>query len=346
MDTEYLQLYKKMRLPKVLLSLAVGIMISACQSDDITSMKIVLPSHFPPPVYDFKNNPITDEGFALGKKLFYDPILSKDSTISCGSCHAQVHGFADHNVAVSTGFAGRNGVRNAPSTINLIWNTSFMWDGGVNHIEVMPIGPITDPNEMAESLSNVIIKLQKHPTYPYMFRDAFGTKDITSQRILLAITQFQGSIISATSRFDQMRTGEVTFTKDEAEGFDVFNAHCASCHVPPLFTDFSFRNNGSIPKGNEEGRKRISLDSTDYGKFKVPTLRNIDLTYPYMHDGRYFNLDQVLDHYQSCHENGLTIDTHLSNGIHLTLEERRQLKVFLKTLTDAPLLRNSKFSEP
>lgn len=330
--------------------LFVGVMmvllLSSCQSDDNETVILELPSHFPAPVYDFSNNPITSEGFELGKKLFYDPILSKDSTISCGSCHAQVHGFADHNVAFSTGFGGRLGSRNSPPTVNLIWNTSFMWDGGVNHLEVMPIGPITDPNEMAETLTGIIAKLQNHRKYPSLFSNAFGSKEITSQKLLYAIAQFQGSIISANSRYDDMIQGKVLFTDDEAAGHNVFKENCAACHVPPLFTDFSFKSNGTVPKKMEEGRERITLDPLDYGKFKVPTLRNIELTYPYMHDGRYFTLVQVLDHYQDCHTNEMEVDPILSRGITLTALERKQLLTFLKTLTDAPLLRNNKFSEP
>lgn len=306
----------------------------------------VAPDNFPPPVYQFTNNQVTEAGFILGRQLFYDPLLSIDSTISCGSCHAQVHGFADHGVRFSTGIFGRQGGRNSPAMANLAWNPSFMWDGGINHIEIMPLAPITDANEMGETLANVVTKLSETEHYPKLFKNAFGNEKVESRGLFLALAQFMGSMVSSNSKYDKYIRNETQFTDSETKGLALFRQHCESCHQEPLFTDYSFRNNGIGVTENDSGRYRITRADNDRGKFRVPSLRNVDLTYPYMHDGSIYSLEDVLDNYSSGFAPSATLDPSLKNGIPLSSEEKQQIIAFLKTLTDFTFIADSRFSEP
>jgi cytochrome c peroxidase len=327
--------------------LIILLVIQGCKKDDGASgqFDLVLPSHFPEPHYIFENNPYTYDGFFLGRKLFYDPILSVNNTVSCGTCHAPNHAFADHNMPFSFGVFGRRGIRNSPPVFNMLWSTSFMWDGGVNHIEVSSLPAITDENEMAESISNVVQKLQNHEQYPRLFEKAFGTNQVTDQLMFFALAQFMGAIISAESKYDQYVTGKGNLTQQELQGLQLFRTHCSSCHTEPLFTDYSFRNNGLDEEFTDLGRARITLDDNDAGKFKVPTLRNVELTYPYMHDGRFANLDDVLNHYSSGIVSSATLDPSLQGGIPLSESDKAKLKAFLKTLTDINLISNTDLYE-
>lgn len=304
------------------------------------------PDHFPAPVYDFEHNPVTEAGFELGRKLFYDTRLSIDGTISCGSCHAQVHGFADHNIPLSFGVEGRMGTRNTPGLANMAWVPAFMWDGGVNHIEVMPIAPITEHAEMANHLSDLISYLQQETEYPAAFEAAFGSDQINSQNLLRAITQFQGSLISARSKYDKWITGSIDLNAEEHEGREIFEAKCTSCHSGILFTDFSYRNNGLDSTFADEGRMRITLNPEDEGTFRVPSLRNVALTAPYMHDGRFRSLRQVLDHYTHRVVHSPTLDPTLVEGIPLSDAEQDRLIDFLQTLSDFDFISDHRFSEP
>jgi cytochrome c peroxidase len=312
--------------------------------DDIT---VKWPDYFPAPVYDFSGNPITKEGFLLGKKLFYDPILSVDNTISCGSCHQQFVAFAHADHKLSHGIDNKFGVRNSQALFNVIWNTTFFWDGGSNHIEVQPIGPITNPVEMDETVQNVVYKLSQRADYKSLFKAAFNADSITSQLMLKAIAQFMGAFVSASSKYDKNRIDPVAnpFTEDEKLGLTIFESKCASCHVPPLFTDNSFRNNGLDEIFSDSGRYLITNINSDMGKFKVPSLRNIELTYPYMHDGRFETLPQVLNHYSSEIKQSATLDQSLTNGIPLNNTEKQQLIAFLKTLTDREFINDPRFKE-
>lgn len=326
-----------------------GWLFSSCAKEEEPQESFpgfAVPSHFPAPHYQFGQNPLTADGFFLGRKLFYEPLLSLDGTVSCGNCHAQVHAFADHNVNFSKGIYGRTGLRNAPQLSNLAWYPAFMWDGGINHIEVMPVAPLTDTLEMGESWQQIIQKLQNHPEYPSLFAKAFGTPEINDQRILFAFAQFMGMMISSDSKYDRYINGKTSFTEMEEAGLEVFRTHCESCHAEPLFTDFSYRNNGLDVVSADPGRERITNNPSDKGKFKVPGLRNITLTYPYMHDGRFFTLQQVLDHYRVGIQPAPNLDPSLSQGIPLTDMEKQQLLAFLKTLRDDTYLTNSWFAEP
>jgi cytochrome c peroxidase len=306
----------------------------------------VKPDHFPEPWYLAENNPITKDGFELGRRLFFDPVLSADSTIHCGTCHAQVHAFADHGAALSAGVEGRLGIRNSPGLFNIAWFPSFMWDGGINHIEVMPIAPITDHNEMDETLTNVVEKLKISSIYPELFKKAFGTEVITDQKMLFALAQYMALLISSNSPYDQYVTGKGSLNARELNGLSLFRTHCESCHKEPLFTDFSFVNNGLDTVYEDAGRGRITQLAADSGAFKVPSLRNVDLTYPYMHDGRFFSLESVLDHYTGGVLQNGRLDARLPGSINLTPEEKEDIILFLQTLTDYEFLSDLSISEP
>lgn len=308
-----------------------------------------IPTNFPQPTYTFQNNPITKEGFELGRELFYDPLLSKDNSISCGSCHRQFAAFSDYQHIVSHGINNQLTKRNSPGLFNIAWSNSFMWDGGINHIEVMPLAPITNPIEMGESLSNVLYKLNNHPTYPLKFKQAFGVDSITSKTVLLAFAQFMGMMVSADSKYDKYLRKEqnVLLSSDELEGLALFTEKCATCHNGVLQSDQSFRNNGlDTDHSIDPGRFEITGSDQDKGKFKVPSLRNIYITPPYMHDGRIKTLEDVVEHYRSKIKNSATLDPILSGGIEISDTEKTQLILFLKTLTDFDFTKNEKFKEP
>lgn len=315
----------------------------SCHKDETDEFKISYPDYFPTPVYNFENNDLTKERFELGRKLFYDGILSSDNTISCGSCHAPGHGFADHNVNFSLGVNNAVGTRNAPTITNMLWSPSFMWDGGVNHIEIFSVGPITNPLEMNESMAHVVEKLNANAAYKDAFKKAYNADIITDQLMLRALTQFMGMLVSCNSKYDQYRQGKVSLTSNELAGLELFRQKCASCHTEPIFTNHTYENNGLDSVFTDLGRGRITLDNADNGKFKVPTLRNIELTYPYMHDGRFWTLDQVLNHYQSGIKNSSTLNPTLQGGISMTNDEKQKIITFLKTLTDNDLISDIMF---
>lgn len=334
----------------LLSAITVCLFLFSCKKKEdivpVDSWGFQKPSYFPEPVYKFENNEQTRLRFELGRDLFYDPVLSLDNTISCASCHSQTHAFADHNGALSAGVGGTLGTRNSPSIANLAWYPSFMWDGGVNHIEVFSVAPITNPLEMKETVSNVVAKLNANAAYKSKFKAAYGIDEITDQKMLQALTQYMAMVISKDSKYDQYRQGKVTLTPDESAGLSLFQAKCASCHTEPLFTDFSFRNNGIDSVFTDLGRGLITQNPADNGKFKVPSLRNVELTYPYMHDGRFFTLDQVMNHYSSGIRQSPTLDPSLSTGIPLTATEKQQIIKFLKTLTDYTLMADPLLAEP
>lgn len=330
--------------------LSAILILESCRKDIVPAENISFyqPSHFPEPHYTFVNNPQSEAKFLLGRDLFYDPILSSDSTISCSSCHAQTHAFADHGVSFSSGVNGTLGKRNSPSITNTAWMKSFMWDGGVNHLEVFSVAPIINELEMHETMANVVDKLNHSDYYTAKFQQAFEVSVITDQHLLFALTQFMASIISDQSKYDKYVLGEAELTAEELSGLDLFRQHCAACHQEPLFTDHTYRNNGlDTSFENDLGRGLITLDTNDNGKFKVPSLRNVELTYPYMHDGRFYTLSQVLDHYsEGLHTESPNLDPLLPAPLLLTQNEKNALIAFLKTLTDYNLLDNKNLSEP
>lgn len=313
-------------------------------TDPIT---LKIPEGWPqPPTNIFAKNKLTEQGFQLGKRLFYDGKLAKDGETSCASCHQQFAAFSTYDHDLSHGVNNTFSTRNAPSLINLAWMKGLHWDGGINHIEVQPLSPLTAANEMGETLDSIIYKLKKDTSYARMFKAAFGDPAINSQRMLKALAQFTGSLISANSKYDKVQRGEASFTAYEADGYNTFKAKCASCHKEPLFTDNSYRNNGlTLNRFNDIGRQKITGLSSDSLKFKVPTLRNVQVSFPYMHDGRIFSLYQVVEHYRTGLVNYQpTLDTSLRRRIDMTAREKNNLVYFLYTLTDSSFLKDPRFA--
>lgn len=315
-----------------------------------TYLKLTIPAGWPQPPTDiFKDNPLTEEGFQLGRKLFYDGRLSKDGNFPCASCHQQFAAFATYDHQFSHGFDNAFTFRNAPAIFNLAWMKEMHWDGGINHIEVQPLAPITNIVEMAETINNVLIKLNADSSYRRMFIAAFGDNTINSQRMLKAIAQFMGSIQSYNSKYDQVKRGKASFTLAEQNGYNTYQSKCSSCHPEPLFTDNSFRNNGLTldPVLQDKGRMRITGDPSDSLKFKVPSLRNVAYTFPYMHDGRRFSILQVIEHYRTgIATNQPTLDPLLKNRITMSNQEKVDLAEFLQALTDTVLLKDKRLEQP
>ncbi|MCA0365724.1 MAG: cytochrome-c peroxidase [Bacteroidetes bacterium] len=332
--------------------------IFSCQKNGSTAIDpntplFAIPEGFPAPKYKMESNPVTADGFLLGKKLFFDGRLSRDGTISCAECHNQAYAFTHHGHAISHGIEGRVGIRNAPGLMNLAWQDKFFWDGGVFDLDLFSIAPIQNPNEMDETVTNVIEKLKKDKDYPSLFKKAFGTEEITTQRFLKALSQYMLTLVTANSKYDQYAAGKATFSNDEKEGLRLFTEKgCAGCHPAPLFTDHSFRANG-LDTGYfrdtlDIGRGRITEQKGDDFKFKVPTLRNIAYTFPYMHDGRFQTLEEVLEHYNSGITNMTNLDQafkkNVKVGIPISAIEKKQLVAFLNTLTDEDFLKDKRFS--
>ncbi len=335
---------------------AALLVLDACKKSDAqqeapynpTLLQFTIPNGWPQPTINiFANNPLTEEGFQLGKKLFYDGRLSKDGNFPCASCHQQFAAFATYDHDFSHGFDNTFTTRNAPALFNLAWMPLLHWDGGINHIEVQPLAPINNPVEMGEKTDSVLDKLKKDTLYPKMFRAAFGSTDINSQKMLKALAQFMGSIKSYNSKYDKVKNGEAAFTPAEQNGYTLFKTKCETCHKEPLFTDNSFRNNGMAVNTflNDYGRMKITGDKNDSLKFKVPSLRNVVLTFPYMHDGRFYTVGQAIDHYRT----GIitaqtTLDPLLKNRIAISNAEKNDLIYFLYTLTDTTLTKDPRFS--
>lgn len=325
--------------------------IIACKKEVIEAFAgFQKPAGFPEPVYHFETNPVTKEGFELGRKLFFDPILSVNNTISCGSCHIPTAAFTHHGHKVSHGIFDLTGTRNSPPIMNLAWNSSFMWDGGIGDLDLQPIAPITNHVEMGDSMANVIRKLQQHAAYPSLFNNAFGNSNITTANFLKALSQFMLMCVSSNSKYDSVMRQQAMFTNAEAAGYDIFKQKCSSCHKEPLFTDHTFRSNGlAVTALNDMGHYNITLRETDKYKFRVPSLRNLAYTVPYMHDGRILTLEGVLTHYETGVTHLTNIDPLLlqnaSPGIRFTADEKTKLLAFLNTLNDKVFVTNPALAE-
>ena len=301
-----------------------------------TKIDFVKPVNFPDPVYDFATNPLTEEGFELGRKLFYDGRLSKDGTISCGDCHHQANGFADLSTkALSSGVNGKIGIRNTTTIMNVAWSSSFFWDGNTVHLDEQPLKPIQNPLEMDNTMPAILDKIKDDAEYKTMFEKAFGTPQVTQERMLKALSQFMLLCVSSNSKYDKvMRLEGEDFTTEEKNGSILFKKICSACHSGDLFTDNKFHTNGILPGPlNDSGRYLITLDTNDIYFFKTPSLRNVAKTAPYMHDGRFQTLDEVLDHY-------------VNTGIGINNSEKTILKAFLNTLTDDKFLNDPKLAKP
>lgn len=310
------------------------------------------------------DNPMTVEGVELGRRLFYDPILSRDSTISCASCHGLRSAFAD-NLALSPGVDGRVGPRSSMSLLNVVFmDNGFFWDGRSATLEDQALQPILSDVEFDHSIPGVEMKLRNHQDYKQRFRKAFGidnASEISVDLTVKAIAQFERTIISGgDAKFDRFINEEYAFTDDEENGFEIFfdfnddivDGECAHCHSAPLFTDLSYKNNGlDSVLGNDLslfpdlGRGKINGIPFDNGKFKVPSLRNIVFSAPYMHDGRFTDLNQVISHYSS---GGFTEDNLDPDMRPIQLSEQEQIEViaFLKTLIDTSYFSNPSLQNP
>lgn len=310
----------------------------------------VQPLGWPAPVYPFAGNPPTAAGRALGRALFYEPGLSRDSSISCASCHAPAMAFTHADHRVSHGIAGRLGSRNAPGLFNLAWNTSFHWDGGVNHLETQAVNPLTHSAEMDASLPLLVARLNASAAYRGRFYRAFADSVVTTPRLLKALAQFTVSLESFNSKYDKYVRHEPggDFTDQELNGLTLFRASCASCHREPLFNNNSFANNG-LPLDslyNDQGRAAITGRAADRYQFRVPTLRNIELTAPYMHDGRFQRLREVLRHYTTGIRPGPTLALELHKPLLLSPNEQKDILAFLLTLTDREFVNNPAYQYP
>jgi cytochrome c peroxidase len=296
------------------------------------------------------DNPMTEEGVFLGRKLFYDPILSGDNTMSCASCHDQAFSFTDHGNRFSTGINGDQGFRNTMSLLNIGWTDDLNWDGSAIGLEGQAFEPVANPIEMHEEWPNAVSKLKSSQEYPDLFFDAFGTRDFDSTHVVKALAQFERTLISSDSKWDRYLRGEVQLSVAETKGFEIFfteRGDCFHCHSTILFTDNIFHNNGLDSVFADEGLFKVTGDPNDLGKFRTPTLRNVELTAPYMHDGRFATLEEVIEFYSTGLKFSPTVDPLMKNvnqgGVQLTQEEKESLMAFIKTLTDTTFVNNPDF---
>lgn len=307
-----------------------------------------VPKGWPEPHYDFADNPLTPQKIALGRTLFYDPNLSADGSTSCANCHSPYNAFAHSDHALSHGINDRIGNRNAPALMNLAWQDNFMWDGAIHHLDFQALAPLTHPNEMGNDFPELVNRLNSSTFYKKKFAQAYGDSAVTGERTLKAISQFLLTLVSCQSKYDSVQQNLAAFTLQEANGLALFNRHCNSCHTAPLFTNNSYENNGLPPDSalNDHGRAAITNDMMDDFLFKVPTLRNIEYTSPFMHDGRFKRLYQVLNHYTSGINHSPTLAKQFETPIQLSPDEKTDLIAFLLTLSDRQFLFNSNHSDP
>jgi cytochrome c peroxidase len=300
------------------------------------------------------DNPLTEEGVELGRKLFYEKMLSDNMSISCASCHKQENAFDDPR-PFSEGTHGLFGDRNAMAIVNAGWDQHFFWDGRRNTLEGQAHDPVTNPIEMAATWPAVVERLQSSSTYPELFFKAFGTKTVDSNLVTKAIAQFERTLVSFNSKFDKYYYGHDTtvFTPQEKNGLTLFSgkAMCNNCHLMnTLFTDREIKNNGLDINPADAGHMKFTGLATDRGKFKVPTLRNIGASAPYMHDSRFATLEEVVNFYSTgVKQSSPNLDEHMvdfGSGLNLSMQEKADLVAFLKTLTDQSFLTNPKFSDP
>ncbi|MBL7965064.1 MAG: cytochrome-c peroxidase [Flavobacteriales bacterium] len=361
------------------------LVLVACQPETVepeppgtsgpTPYDLQLPANLPPMSIPM-DNPLTVEGVALGRFLFFEERLSGNNTMSCATCHGQLFGFTDNGHAVSTGIDGIAGDRNSMPLFNLGWSSTFFWDGRSPTLEKQILEPVPNPIEMHETWPNAVAKLAADPAYPPLFRAAFGSSVVDSVRVAKAMAQFIRTMVSANSKFDRVLRGQDAFTLEEQMGFELFNKEggppgvpipmpgggfilgqgggdCFHCHPSAggLFTDFQFRNNGLDATFTDLGRGGVTGDPQDMGKFKTPSLRNIAVTQPYMHDGRFATLEDVIEHYNSGGVSSPTVDpfmkfTDPGQTLELTPEKKQQILAFLNTLTDLDFLNDPRFSDP
>ncbi len=349
------------------LVLIVMVGLSSCRKLDDheydPSLYTLEHGELPPPTIP-EDNPLTKEGVKLGQMLFYETAMSRNNTIACGSCHLQENAFSDPRT-FSLGVDDLPGKRHAMSAVNLIYNTNgFFWDGRAELLRDQALMPIEDHLEMDENLESVVSKLRAKEIYRAQFIRAFGTEEINALKISLALEQFMNSIVSYNSKYDKFLRGEATLTDAEERGRVLFfaeynpffplvtGADCHHCHGTKTFEIDKYKNNGldSDASFTDLGREEVTGDPDDRGKFKIPTLRNVEVTAPYMHDGRFQTLEEVVEHYNSGLHASSTLDVTLENtratGLMLDAQEKADLVAFLKTLTDHDMLANADYASP
>ena len=351
-------------LKKLTYLLITGFFLSSCSDEDSGYQPVELTLEIPQifsdnilsPVIPI-DNPQTSEGVLLGKKLFFDKILSGDQTIACASCHSPQSAFTN-NTPTSVGIDGVFGTRNSMPLFNLAWNYNerFAWDGKELSLERQALEPVENPIEMHSDWNDVIDRLQNHTEYPELFLKAFNTSTISKELAVKAIAQFERTLISANSKFDRFSLGQTNLTPQELNGLDVFlredKGDCFHCHGNPnnpLWTDNEFHNNGLDETFSDLGLGAVTGDPNDNGKFRSPSLRNLDFTAPYMHDGRFLTLDEVINFYSEGLQNSATIDPLMKNlnqgGVQLSSEDKADLKAFLLTLSDPSFANNPDFRD-
>ncbi len=332
----------------------ISFLFFACKKDDDSTLSsgnapyvLEVPNGFPYPVIP-SDNELTRERIELGRKLFYDPILSEDSSISCASCHLVNEAFTD-GFSLSHGVHGRTTERNSPTLTNIGYHTDFFWDGGNFSLEVQIVGPIESVNEMNLPFPVLINRLKNHPEYPQLFKAAYNLNSPNVFGVTRAIAAFERTLISGNSNYDKyFYNNQNTLNAQEINGMNLFfseDLKCAQCHGGFNFTNLNYENNGIYLNYIDSGRARITLNTDDAGKFKVPTLRNIEVTAPYMHDGSFNTLEEVIDHYSSGGK-GHRNQSDLVSGFTISASEKQDLIAFLKTLTDHEFLNNIKFANP
>jgi cytochrome c peroxidase len=349
-----------------LLSCADDEMPTTIQPDETGPYELVVPKYFG----DFQipaNNPLTKEGVTLGRMLFYEKMLSNNNTVSCASCHQQSHAFTDAQ-AFSKGSDGLPGKRSTMSLVNLSWNKRFFWDGRVTSLEEQALVPIQDPLEMHQSLDAAVAKLQSSPIYPARFKQVFGSETITAQQIAKALAQFERTLVSSNSKYDQYLNKQYQPTAKELNGEALFMTHplagkirggnCGDCHGGFLTTLGNFHNNGLDTEVQDNGLEGVTGKIADRGKFRAPSLRNIALTAPYMHNGRFQTLEEVLDHYNEHIRISETLDPLILEAsneqvvpgepvkLHLSEQEKKDIIAFLHLLTDSTFITDPRFSDP
>jgi cytochrome c peroxidase len=354
---------------KQLVLFSICLLLFSCRKDKVgfqtSPYSLEIPSHFPDMIIP-NDNPLTKEGVELGRFLFYEKRLSGDNTMSCATCHMPQNGFSDPN-QFSVGIDGIAGTRQSMALVNLGWESFFFWDGRKTTLEGQILEPVPNPIEMHQSWKDAVNKLNSDVKYRNRFYRAFSEEGIDSIKVAKSIAQFLRTLVSAESKYDVMYKFENNMTltaseqtilqtidNEEWAGYDLFKslngADCFHCHNGPLMQVKKFSNNGLDLSFSDLGRGSVTGNANDNGKFKVPTLRNIALTAPYMHDGRFATLDEVIEHYSSGINHSATIDPLIEfasqGGVQLDSQEKYLLKKFLLTLTDYNFINNLKFKDP
>ena len=349
-----------MKFLKVIGIIVVFLVLASCEPEkekpyQPTPYELPKPAYFPNATSIPADNPMTEEGVDLGRMLFHDPRLSgrdgTDGIRCCAACHHQENNFD---------FSGSAGLHHSVMPlVNLAWNTTGLgWNGGVATLEDMVLAAVTSPVEINADTNQVVRYLQNTNDYPELFEKAFGSRDVTFFNIQRAIAQFVRSLVSSDSKFDRYLRGEEQLTQDELEGYLLFvtedGADCFHCHGGggnALMTTNLFYNNGLDSEHHDpQDRLAVTGNPSDQGAYKAPTLRNVAVSAPYMHDGRFSTLDEVIDFYSDSVKNSATISPLMHHvmqgGVRLTAQEKSQLKAFLNTLTDERFLNNPNHSKP